>query len=182
MDYFALFGLSVGYGVDTALLASRYQQLQRQFHPDRYVLHAESQRLVALQQSLTINDAYQTLKHPLKRAEYILLLQGIDINNAQQSMSDSAFLTEQFILREELNAMAEQPGAESVLPDFAAKLAAMSRQCMAQMLHEFDCQHWPQAAESVRKLYFFGKLQQQVEDLEEKLLDNLGKRDGFIAD
>ncbi len=65
MDYFTLFGLPVRYTVDGSLLASRFQDLQRQFHPDRFANQPERERLMALQQAATINEAYQALKHPL---------------------------------------------------------------------------------------------------------------------
>lgn len=63
MDYFTLFGLPVRYTVDGSLLASRFQDLQRQFHPDRFANQPERERLMALQQAATINEAYQALKH-----------------------------------------------------------------------------------------------------------------------
>lgn len=60
MDYFTLFGLPARYRVDASQLTSRYQELQRQFHPDRFASQPERERLMALQQAATINDAYQT--------------------------------------------------------------------------------------------------------------------------
>ncbi|AHG19042.1 co-chaperone HscB [Chania multitudinisentens RB-25] len=170
MDYFTLFGLPVRYNVDGSLLALRYQDLQRQFHPDRHALQPERDRLMALQQAATINDAYQSLKHPLKRAEYMLSLHGFDLHNEQHTMRDTAFLMEQLELREELDAIERQPNAESVLATFAARLNNTFKQRSAQMVLELDNQQWPQAADTVRKLRFLDKLQQQVEQLEEKLL------------
>ncbi len=50
MDYFTLFGLPVRYTVDGSLLASRFQDLQRQFHPDRFANQPERERLIAARQ------------------------------------------------------------------------------------------------------------------------------------
>lgn len=170
MDYFTLFGLPVRYELDGGLLTSRYQDLQRQFHPDRYALRPEHERLLALQQAATINTAYQSLKHPLKRAEYMLSLHGFDLANEQHTMRDTAFLMEQLELREELDAIERRPDAQSALAVFAARLDDTCKQRSAQMVRELDGRQWPQAADSVRKLRFLDKLQQQVEQLEEKLL------------
>ncbi|WP_156293390.1 co-chaperone HscB [Serratia oryzae] len=170
MDYFTLFGLPVRYSVDGSLLTSRYQDLQRQFHPDRNALQPERERLMALQQAATINEAYHSLKHPLKRAEYMLSLHGFDLRNEQHTMRDTAFLMEQLELREELDAIERQPDAESALTAFSARLSEAFKRRSAQMVQELDSQQWPQAADSVRKLRFLDKLQQQVEQLEEKLL------------
>ncbi|WP_395839050.1 co-chaperone HscB [Edwardsiella tarda] len=170
MDYFTLFGLPTRYEVDGNLLAARFQELQRQFHPDRFATAPERERLLAIQQAATINDGYQTLKHPLKRAEYLLSLHGFDINNEQQTMHDTAFLMEQMALREELEALAQQADTEAALMNFAARIAKMVQTRSAQLVNDLDRQAWSSAADSVRKLRFLDKLHQQVEQLEERLL------------
>ncbi|MEX3238022.1 co-chaperone HscB [Serratia quinivorans] len=170
MDYFILFGLPVRYPVDGSLLASRYQDLQRQFHPDRFASQPERERLMALQQAATINEAYQTLKHPLKRAEYMLSLHGFDLGNEQHTMRDTAFLMEQLELREELDAIERKADAQTQLASFGARVNETVKQRSALMIQQLDSQQWMDAADTVRKLRFLDKLQQQVEQLEEKLL------------
>lgn len=172
MDYFSLFGLPVDYSIDDSLLTTRYQDLQRQFHPDRHASQPESQRLMALQQTTTINDAYQTLKHPLERARYMLSLQGFDLAVERHSMCDTVFLTEQLMLREELDSIACKPSPEPALSDFARRVVAMTKERTAQMLQELNNQNWLQAADTVRKLYFFDKLHRQIEQLEDRLFDD----------
>ena len=169
MDYFTLFGLPVRYPVDGSLLASRFQDLQRQFHPDRFASQPERERLMALQQAATINEAYQTLKHPLKRAEYMLSLHGFDLGNEQHTLRDTAFLMEQLELREELDAI-ERKADDAALAAFGERLAVAVRQRSAQMVQQLEDEQWTDAADTVRKLRFLDKLQQQVEQLEEKLL------------
>ncbi len=171
MDYFTLFGLPVHYDVDGSLLLSRYQELQRQFHPDRFATQPERERLLAVQQAATVNDAYQLLKHPLKRAEYMLSLHGFDLGNEQHTMRDTAFLMEQLELREQLDAISHQQEAEAALADFATHLPAITRHRTAQMQPELAQARWGAPADTVRKLRFLDKLQQQVEQLEEQLLD-----------
>ena len=92
MDYFTLFGLPVGYHVDTQALAARFQDLQRQNHPDRFASASDAEQLVAVQRSANINQAWQTLRHPLTRAEYLLSLHGFDLSSEQHTVRDSAFL------------------------------------------------------------------------------------------
>ncbi|MDN0109313.1 co-chaperone HscB [Yersinia mollaretii] len=172
MDYFTLFGLPPRYQIDGNLVTTRYQELQRQFHPDRFANQPERERLASLQQAATINDAYQTLKHPLKRAEYMLSLQGFDLGNEQHTMHDTAFLMEQLELREELDAIERQPNAEALLAEFNRRLALMTQTRSQQMVEQLDQQQWEFAADTVRKLRFLDKLQQQVEQLEERLFDD----------
>ncbi|WP_312982926.1 co-chaperone HscB [Atlantibacter sp.] len=169
MDYFTLFGLPVGYTIDMTSLSARYQDLQRQFHPDKFASHPQADQLAALQQSATINQAWQTLRHPLNRAEYMLLLHGFDLANEQHTVRDTAFLMEQLELREELDEI-EHAGDESRLAGFTTRIQALYRSRHQQMVHELDSQAWEKAADTVRKLRFLDKLQHQTEQLEEKLL------------
>ncbi|QKJ88232.1 Co-chaperone protein HscB [Paramixta manurensis] len=171
MDYFTLFGLPVSFELDGTLLTERFQTLQRQFHPDRFATRPERERLHALQQAATINQGYQALRQPLPRAEYLLSLQGIDINNEQHTMRDTAFLMEQLELREELESIEQAANAEEQLNAFMQRLEQMMQQRSAQMKQQLNDTQWAQAADTVRKLRFLVKLRSQAEQLEERLLD-----------
>ncbi|MDX7999800.1 co-chaperone HscB [Xenorhabdus sp. Reich] len=172
MDYFTLFGLPARYAIDRELLATRYQELQRRFHPDRFANQPEREKTLALQQAATINDGYQTLKHPLKRAEYMLSQQGFDLSNEQHTMQDTAFLMQQLELREELDAIEHSAEPETALTHFSSRLNKMIKTRSEQMEQQINDAEWSIAADTVRKLRFLDKLQQQVEQLEERLLDD----------
>ncbi|PHM63261.1 co-chaperone HscB [Xenorhabdus ishibashii] len=172
MDYFTLFGLPARYAIDREQLTTRYQELQRQFHPDRFANQPEREKTLALQQAATINDGYQTLKHPLKRAEYMLSQQGFDLSNEQHTMQDTAFLMQQLELREELDAIGHSVDSEAKLNDFSSRLNKMIKTRSEQMEQQLNAAEWSIAADTVRKLRFLDKLQQQVEQLEERLLDD----------
>ncbi|EMI5492391.1 co-chaperone HscB [Providencia stuartii] len=172
MDYFTLFGFTPSYTIDSEQLVQRFQSLQRQYHPDRYATCTEQEKMQALQQAATINAAYQALRHPLKRAEYMLLLQGIDINNEQHTMHDTAFLMEQLELREELDNIESNAHAADLLVDFIKNVQQMQKTRSAIMVTQLDEEQWEQAADTVRKLRFLDRLQQQAEQLEERLLDD----------
>lgn len=176
MNYFTLFDLPVDYQIDSSVLAPRYQELQRQYHPDRFVTASPSEQLEAVKQAAAVNDAYQILKHPLKRAEYLLLLQGLDIQNEQHTMHDTAFLMEQLELREELDAISNniktsQSEGEAQLLKFSAAIDKMAKQRYEALVQTLTEQQWQNAADNVRKLKFLEKLQQQIEQIEEQLFD-----------
>lgn len=101
----------------------------------------------------------------------MLSLHGFELGNEQHTMRDTAFLMEQLELREQLDAISHQTDAEAALADFANQLTAMIRQRTTQMQSELAQASWSAAADTVRKLRFLDKLQQQVEQLEEQLLD-----------
>lgn len=170
MDYFTLFGLPAGYPLDTQALAVRFQDLQRQFHPDKFASGSAAEQLAAVQQSATINQAWQTLRHPLSRAEYLLSLHGFDLASEQHTVRDTAFLMEQLELREELDEIdqAQDAGRLSALQQRVTQMYQSRLQLMTEQLAESS---WDTAADTVRKLRFLDKLQSAAEQLEEKLLD-----------
>lgn len=170
MDYFTLFGLPVSYPLDNELLASRYQDLQRKYHPDKFASQPQAEQLAAVQQSATINQAWQTLRHPLSRAEYLLSLYGFDLASEQHTVRDTAFLMEQLELREELDDI-EQARDDARLEGFMRRVDEMTKTRHQQMVAELDAQAWEKAADTVRKLRFLDKLRSAAEQLEEKLLD-----------
>jgi len=68
---FELFGLPVRFAIDRTDLDQRWKQLQREAHPDKFAFQGASAQRVAMQWSVRINEAYQRLKNPLKRAAYL---------------------------------------------------------------------------------------------------------------
>ncbi|WP_336997602.1 co-chaperone HscB [Leclercia sp. M50] len=170
MDYFTLFGLPAGYEIDTQALAARFQDLQRQYHPDKFASGTQAEQLAAVQHSATINQAWQTLRNPLSRAEYLLSRHGFDLSSEQHTVRDTAFLMEQLELREELDEI-EQAKDEARLERFIKRVKGMFDTRHQQMVNQMNNETWDVAADSVRKLRFLDKLRSSAEQLEEKLLD-----------
>lgn len=170
MNYFELFGLPSQFNLDGSLLSSQFRELQKQFHPDKYATASERDRLMAVQKAAEINDAYQVLKSPITRAEYLLSINGVDIRGEQQTMQDPMFLMEQMELREELEDIANRSDSEDALFDFDGKVSKMFKQHLVQVEQELNDALWPQAAECVRKLKFIAKLKNEIELVEDKLL------------
>lgn len=172
MDYFTLFDLPLDYNLDMSQLTLRYQELQRQWHPDGFVNASEREKLLALQHAAIINQAYQTLKHPLERAEYLLSFHGYNVRDEQQTMQDTPFLLQQLEWREELANIPHLPDAEAVLLVFSERIDKISQQYKQQLDDDLVKQQWLLATDALRKLRFLDKIQQQISQLEEQLLDS----------
>ncbi|WP_312952130.1 co-chaperone HscB [Superficieibacter sp.] len=170
MDYFTLFGLPARYPLDKEALSARFQDLQRQFHPDKFASGSPAEQLAAVQKSATINQAWQTLRHPLSRAEYLLSLHGFDLASEQHTVRDTAFLMEQLELREELEEIGQAKDSDR-LATFMTRVGKMYDARQQQMIEQFENEAWETAADTVRKLRFLDKLRSSAEQLEEKLLD-----------
>jgi molecular chaperone HscB len=171
MNYFELFGLPTQFELDGSLLSSQFLDLQKRFHPDNFALAQEGERLQSVQKAAEINDAYQTLKSPLSRAEYLLALNDVDIRGEQHTMQDSAFLLEQMELREELEEIESTQDAEEALFSFDGRVNKDYQIELQTLTIELAQQNWLDAAVSVRKLKFIAKLKNEISRVEEKLLD-----------
>jgi molecular chaperone HscB len=99
-DPFALLGLPVAYDVDPAALEHAFFERSKAVHPDRFSGAPAAERVAALSRSRALNDAYQLLRKPVSRAEYLLARAGVTIGDNERL--DPAFLMEILELREEL--------------------------------------------------------------------------------
>jgi len=78
-DYFSVFSLEPRLNIDSAGLEHEFHRLSRKLHPDRFARATESEREWSLADTALLNDAYRTLKDPLRRTEYLLKLMGAEI-------------------------------------------------------------------------------------------------------
>ena len=100
-DPFALFGLAPRFDVETAALEARFRERSRELHPDRLGPGASAaERAQAMIRTRALNDAYQVLRRPERRAEHLLARAGLAIGDHERL--DPGFLGEILELREEL--------------------------------------------------------------------------------
>lgn len=169
-NYFSQFGLPVGYDIDLHRLDGRFRELQTIVHPDRYAAAGDEQRLRAIKLSSYLNEAYETLKSPLRRAGYLLQLQGVDIEQVEQSDLDPELLFEQMRLRESL---AELPKDESALERLEELHHATSAK-LAQRQQDFAGFLAGASLGPARKLFhelqFLTKFQAEIEKAEDDIV------------
>ncbi len=112
MNHFALLNFPPAFDLNMQALESAYFAAQRQYHPDRFAGKPPAERAAALERSADINRAYEALKNPLPRAQYLLQLQGIAVGTEADSVKPSpGLLTETMKWREQI---AEAKNAEEL--------------------------------------------------------------------
>jgi molecular chaperone HscB len=94
-DYFSVFGLERRLNLDLAALEQEFHRLSRRLHPDRYARASENEKQWSLADTALLNDAYRTLKDPLRRTEYLLKLAGGETSEGAAAGSDSALVQSQ---------------------------------------------------------------------------------------
>lgn len=102
-DFFGFLGLTPQYNLDLTSLEKNYRAIQSATHPDRFVNASPSEKAQAMQKATLANDAYQTLKHPSVRAQYLLKRQGIDAVAETNTAMPMDFLMAQMEWREAID-------------------------------------------------------------------------------
>jgi molecular chaperone HscB len=99
MDYFEVFGLPKILGLDLEALEKKFHELSRKYHPDYFSTASAAEKTQAVRMTALVNDAYRTLRHPVRRVEYLLSLFGF---KADGSKVPQSLLMEVFEINEQL--------------------------------------------------------------------------------
>ncbi len=170
-DLFAVLGMPAGCQLDRALLDEQYHKRQAVWHPDRFVNASESEKMQAMQHTSLLNDAYSILKHPLRRVEHLLALRICESGEVVVGKLDPGFLLQQLELREELERLGEQRDEN----DFARLRQTVDALMLQhwQLIEAGIAKHdWCNAHLCLQKLQFLHKLQEELNHLEDRWLDN----------
>lgn len=165
MNHFEFFNLPVAYQLDLADLQQRYRKLQQALHPDRHASGSERDKLLAVQRTAQLNDAYQTLRSPLLRAEHILTLRGVDLQHEQKTLQDPEFLMAQMEWRERVEEIDANDfkAIDAAYKDLAEQTSALQDELEQLLVAEAN----EEAADTIRKLKFMHKLRSELEALED---------------
>jgi molecular chaperone HscB len=164
-DDFELFGLKRQFAQDRAAVDARWKDLQREAHPDKFAAQGAAAQRIAMQWSVRINEAYQRLKDPLKRAAYVCELSGHPVNAHSNTAMPSAFLMQQMEWREALDDATDATALEALAEAVQASKKALLQQCAALLDEQHD---FGGAVGVVRTLMFIEKFNhdlQQRQDL-----------------
>jgi molecular chaperone HscB len=157
---FQLFGLPQRFAQERAEIDRRWKELQREAHPDRFAGEGASAQRAALQWSVRINEAYQRLKDPLKRASYLCELLGAPINAENNTAMPPEFLVEQMEWREAL----DEADGEEDLDALSERVLQRRREMLGTIQQLLDLEgDAPAAAQQVRALMFVERFAADVE-------------------
>lgn len=162
-NHFDLFQLPQQFTLDANALDAAYHEVQNRVHPDKFVSASDAEKRVAMQWATRANEAYQTLKNPLRRAAYLCELNGIDLQTESNTSMPAAFLMQQMEWREALDdAKAAKDVAALDLID--AELRAVRKAQVAQIGSALDSADFAHAALGVRQLMFLEKFGHEIGD------------------
>ncbi len=168
-NHFEIFSQPLGFDIDRDALASEYRRLQAAWHPDRFVNASDRERLTALQATSLLNEAYETLRSPVKRAGYLLSLK--DANRPGESThKDMDFLLRQLQWRESLEDIGQREAMDE-LDALKSEVEAEYSQAMRDFARHHGVDELSAARVQHEKMQFLYKLLNEIESVEETLLD-----------
>lgn len=164
---FELFRVPMQFAQDGEQLSARWKELQREAHPDKFAAHGVAAQRIAMQWSVRINEAYQRLKDPLKRASYLCELHGAPINAERNTAMPTDFLMQQMQWREALDEAKTRQDFEEI----ADQSSADKRAKLLKIEQFLDAgQDFFAAAQQVRALMFIerfaGEVESRIDQLE----------------
>jgi molecular chaperone HscB len=167
-DDFTLLGLPPRFVQDRATIDTRWRELQAQVHPDRFAAEGAAAQRVAMQWAVRVNEAYQRMKDPLKRAAYLCELNVAPIDAENNTAMPPGFLIQQMEWREALDEAASLPDVEA-LADAVVKHRDTALVQLQTILD--DKKDFVAAAQDVRALMFV----ERFADAVDRRLEALGQ-------
>jgi molecular chaperone HscB len=169
-SHFDLFGMPAQYALDTHALDEAYRTVQAQVHPDRFAAAGDAQKRIAMQWATRANEAYRTLRDPLKRATYLLSLRGIDLGVHDNTAMEPAFLMQQMEWREGIEDAAAARNV-AALDALLGELREEEEVRFGKLAALLDSGSNQAAAEAVRQLMFIERVAAEIGAQIEKLED-----------
>ena len=162
LNFFTLLQLPEAFVIDLEKLDQNYQTIQKEIHPDRFASFNDEAKLESIKKTAQLNDAYQTLKSPIRRAEYLLQLNGIDIHDEKYTAVSQDFLMQQMEWREELETEKQNKVA---LEKLAHDIQKNKNEMISQLPTFFDNKNnLNDAIKVTRELNFIEKIEQHIND------------------
>ncbi len=168
-SYFELFGLTPQFNLDLAKLETNYRSIQSASHPDRFVTASPAEKLRSMQTATLANEAYQALKNPANRAQYLLALQGVDAIAETNTVMPADFLMQQMEWREAIDD-AKQARNIDALDALLMKMQLEARVLQADLTDLIDEKNnLALATDATRKLIFIDKVCADIRKIIEQL-------------
>ena len=170
-NYFELFGLNPDFEIDGAELQAAQQRLQAIYHPDRHVGADAAGQLASVQMASLVNQAFNTLRDPVRRSRYLLEINGAELPDESATTGDTEFLMEQLELRESVDGCRESDTPLDCCAEIASRLRNRAGEIADEFVAQLNAGQLDEAVESSRKMQFIQRIQQQLSELQFELED-----------
>jgi len=171
IDPFAMLGVERRFDLDLAVLEKTHRELSRALHPDRYSQTGASERRAALEKAASVNEAWRTVRDPIKRAEALFRVHGIAVGEDNEPKATPTFLME---VLEEREALADARASKDLAKVHAVgvTMGARAREVEEKLAAGFKGAADPAAIERLvpllGELRFYNRFLDEVSAIEEE--------------
>ncbi len=171
LDPFDMLGAERRFDLDLTMLEKTHRELSRALHPDKFARAGASERRAALEKAASVNEAWRTLRDPIRRAEALFALAGLEVGEDKEPKPSSAFLMDVMESREEL---AEARAAKDLakVRTLAKGIEAKARSVEAKLTSGFEAKKDKESLAALLpllgELRFYKRFLEEVEAIEEE--------------
>lgn len=165
---FELFELPAQFELNRNQLDAQWKALQQQVHPDQFASQGPADKRLAMQWSVRVNEAYQRLKNPLRRAAYLCELHGAPLQAEDNTSMPAAFLMQQMQWREDL----DEAQTETALITLQSEIHDAKQSALQRCAQSLDIdKNWMAAVHEVRALMFIERFEEDLNNRLDRLED-----------
>jgi molecular chaperone HscB len=168
MDPFATLGIAPSFDVDLPALEKTHRELSRALHPDRYVGASASERRAALERAVAVNEAWRIVREPIRRAEALLALRGMAIDEGTEPKASPEFLMDMLEQREAL-ADARRSKDLAAVKSIAGAIEGLARRAQDELARGFAQGELDGLRAKLGELRFYRRLLDEVSAIEDEL-------------
>ena len=153
-NYFQLFEIEQSVFIAFNILEEKYLELQKEFHPDKYVNASEQEKRLSIQITSYINEAYNTLKNDYLKSVYLLKIEGYEFEDQNNTISDTEFLMHQMELREESEKLIINKNLKQC-ENFCMKINELKNKCLEKFRRKYEEKFYEDASDQIKKMKFY---------------------------
>ena len=165
--------MPVDFQLDEKALHAAHLKLQSAYHPDRFINATDQEKRIVVQKAAWVNEAYETLKNPVKRARYMLKVGGMELNDDHETTVDAEFLMEQIELREEMDECRSCGDPLRSCGHITGKLQQRSREFSSTFESLFEQGKLEEARQVSKKMQFVQRILEQIDEYQLDFEDHL---------
>lgn len=161
LNYFEVFGEAPRYDIDSGKLQDKLHGLQKVLHPDKFAAKSQKERDLSDDMSALVNQAYQTLSKPEKRAKYLLDLHGKDLQAVQL---DACFLGRMMELNEQVAEVEEQRDTKSA-KEYLKVVKVEADVLTKELMAHFEADNFDEACTCLAKIKYFRNIEGKLRNV-----------------
>jgi molecular chaperone HscB len=159
LDHFARFECARDFNVDIDAIEIQYLKQQQALHPDRFATKSAREKALSQQQAASLNEAFETLKNPVSRAEYMMRMNGVEPEGGEgQTVNDPALLMEAMEMREALDDAGDRAAIDTIIRD----VRKMARDCEKEVATAINGGAYDAARKLTTRLRYLLKMAQEA--------------------